>query len=127
MTIDPQDPRLDAPAPPPAPRAEGDLGPGLRRVVPINTGTTAGRPLDMSQDPDRFDPVDQPTVVGPLDLSRDPDRMPRPGEGQSLTDLIGKDRSFEENRDGYEWVAGLLAVVAFLALITFIFNVVLTP
>jgi hypothetical protein len=53
--------------------------------------------------------------------------MPRPGEGQSLTDLIGKDRSFEEHRDGYEWVAGLIAVVAFLALVTFIFNVVLTP
>ena len=172
MTLDPQDPRLDAPAappPPPAPRTGGDPGPGLRRIVPISTGpldmskdpdrfdatasqpavvgpldmsqdpdrydptrSTPVGPLDMSQDPDRFDaatfdPAQQPTVVGPLDLSRDPDRMPRPGEGQSLTDLLGKDRSFEENRDGYEWVAGLVAVVAFLALITFIFNVVLTP
>jgi hypothetical protein len=53
--------------------------------------------------------------------------MPRRGGGQSLTDLIGKDRSFEERRDGYEWVAGLLAIVAFLALVTLIFNVVLTP
>jgi len=144
VTLDPQDPRLDAPAapPPPAPRTGGDLGPGLRRVVPISTApldmskdpdrfdaTQQGPvgPLDMSQDPDRFDPVQQPTVVGPLDLSQDPDRMPRRGGGQSLTDLIGKDRSFEERRDGYEWVAGLLAIVAFLALVTLIFNVVLTP
>ena len=147
MTLDPQDPRLDAPAAPPPPRTGGDPGPGLRRIVPISTGpldmsqdpdrydptrSTPVGPLDMSQDPDRFDaatfdPAQQPTVVGPLDLSRDPDRMPRPGEGQSLTDLLGQERSFEEKRDGYEWVAGLLAVVAFLALITFIFNVVLTP
>ena len=150
MTTDPQDPRLDAPAaapvPPPAPRAEGDLGPGLRRIVPISTGpldmskdpdrfdptqSTVTGPLDMSKDPDRFDPVQQPVVVGPLDLSKDPDRMPvvsrEPGEGQSLTDLLGKDRSYEEDRDGYEWIAGLLAVLAFLAVVAFLFNNVLTP
>jgi hypothetical protein len=83
--------------------------------------------LDPANDPDRFDPTEQPVVVGPLDLSQDPDRMPRPGEGQSLTDLLGKERSYEEDRDGYEWVFGLLGVLAFLALVTFLFSNVLSP
>jgi hypothetical protein len=78
-------------------------------------------------DPDPFDPTEQPVVVGPLDLSQDPDRMPRPGEGQSLTDLLGKERSYEEDRDGYEWVFGLLGVLAFLALVAFLFSNVLSP
>ena len=131
--------------PVPAPRE--DPGPGLRRVRPLDmskdpdrfdpgaAAVTAGMPtgpLDLSRDPDRFengypDPVEQPVVVGPLDLSKDPDRMPTPGSGQSLTDLIGKDRSYEEDRDGYEWIVGLLAVLAFLALVAFFFNSVLSP
>ena len=128
--------------PVPAPRGDGsrDPGPGLRRVRPLDMSKDPDRfdaamptgPLDLSQDPDRFenghpDPVEQPVVVGPLDLSQDPDRMPRPGSGQSLTDLIGKDRSYEEDRDGYEWIVGLLAVLAFLALVAFFFNSVLSP
>jgi hypothetical protein len=104
--------------PVPAPRE--DPGPGLRRV----------QPLDMSKDPDRFDPdradqldpVYQPTVVGPLDMAQDPDRMPRPGEGQSLTDLIGKQAAQEDERDNYEWAIGLLAVLTFLGLVAFFFS-----
>ena len=102
-------------------------------IVP---GLDAGR-LDMAQDPDRFDPdrfdpdrfdpTQQPVVVGPLDLSQDPDRMPPPGQGQSLTDLLGKERAYEEERDGFEWVFGLLGVLAFLALVAFFFNSVLSP
>ena len=125
----------------PVPAPRGDLGPGLRRVQPLDMSKDPDRfdpaavptgPLDLSKDPDRFenahpDPVEQPVVVGPLDLSQDPDRMPRPGSGQSLTDLIGKDRSYEEDRDGYEWIVGLLAVLAFLGLVAFFFNSVLTP
>ncbi len=121
-----------------------DLGPGLRRIQPLDMAKDPDRddpasdqpvapsgPLDMSKDPDRYDPaldpVEQPVVVGPLDLSKDPDRMPRPGSGQSLTDLLGKERSYEEDRDGYEWVVGLLAVLGFLALVAFVFNNVLSP
>ena len=127
--------------PVPAPRA--DPGPGLRRISQLDPTRDPDRydagaaamptgPMDLSQDPDRFenahlDPVEQPVVVGPLDLSKDPDRMPRPGSGQSLTDLIGKERSYEEDRDGYEWIVGLLAVLAFLALVAFFFNSVLSP
>ena len=141
---DPQGPREDPSIVPgladPVPAPRGDLGPGLRRVQPLDMSQDPDRydpsaaagptgPLDMSQDPDRFDPaldpVQQPVVVGPLDLSRDPDRMP--GQGQSLTDLIGKDRSYEEDRDGYEWIFGLLAVLAFLAIVAFFFSSVLSP
>jgi hypothetical protein len=137
MTLGPFDAGDDGPA-------GHDPGPGLRRVQPLDMSKDPDRydasaaaamptgPLDLSQDPDRFenahlDPVEQPVVVGPLDLSQDPDRMPPPGSGQSLTDLIGKERSYEEDRDGYEWVVGLLAVLAFLGLVAFFFNSVLTP
>jgi hypothetical protein len=124
----------------PVPAPRGDLGPGLRRVSRLDPSQDPDRydasmptgPMDLSKDPDRFengylDPVEQPVVVGPLDLSKDPDRMPKPGSGQSLTDLIGKERSYEEDRDGYEWIVGLLAVLAFLALVAFFFNSVLSP
>ncbi len=128
----------------PVPGPRGDLGPGLRRVQSLDMSKDPDRydpdreqpvaptgPLDMSKDPDRYDPaldpIEQPVVVGPLDLSKDPDRMPKPGSGQSLTDLIGKDRSYEEDRDSYEWIFGLLAVLAFLALVAFFFNSVLSP
>jgi hypothetical protein len=87
------------------------------------------RPLDLSQDPDRFQPDDHPRVVEPtraLDPAQDPDRFLPPGQGQSLTDLLG-DRAYEEQRDGYQWVAGLLGVVAFLALVAFLFGEVLSP
>jgi hypothetical protein len=96
------------------------------------------RPLDLSQDPDRFengfDVTDHPRVVEPtraLDPAQDPDRydpgrdLP-PGQGQSLTDLLGEG-SYEGQRDGYQWVAGLLGVVAFLALVAFLFGEVLSP
>jgi hypothetical protein len=112
------------------------------------------RPLDRSQDPDRydpdrddpnpddpnrddgpvFDPEEHPRVVEPaaqapgrLDPAQDPDRFLPPGQGQSLTDLLGKAGTHEGDRDGYQWIAGLLAVIAFLALVTFLFSTVLTP
>ena len=93
------------------------------------------RPLDMSKDPDRFDPDAHLRVVEPappehprnLDPAYDPDRFLPPGQGQSLPDLLGKERTYEGDRDNYQWVAGLLGVVAFLALVAFLFNSVLTP
>ena len=110
-----------------------------------------GRPLDMSKDPDRFDPDEHPRLVEPvrgldmskdpdrydpdqdvedpsrgLDMAKDPDRYLPPGQGQTLTDLLGPGAQ-EGSRDGYQWVAGLLGVFAFLALVAFLFNNVLTP
>lgn len=93
------------------------------------------RPLDMSQDPDRFDPGAHPRVVEPappelprgLDPARDPDRFLPPGQGQSLPELLGKAGTYEGDRDNYQWVVGLLGVLAFLALVAFLFNSVLTP
>ena len=109
-------------------------------------------PLDLSQDPDRFRPEDHPRVVEPargLDMSQDPDRfdpdapppeLPRgldpaydpdryrpPGQGQTLTDLLGKEGTQEGDRDGYQWVLGLVGVFVFLGLVAFLFNNVLTP
>jgi hypothetical protein len=106
--------------------------PGLERAD--------GQPLDMSQDPDRFDPDrdtgavfdpdEHPRVVepvAPLDPRNDPDRFLPPGQGQSLTDLLGKAGTYEGDRDGYQWIAGLLGVLAFLALVAFLFQSVLEP
>ena len=113
------------------------------------------RPLDRAQDPDRFVPEDHPRLIEPaprvlgaaddpdrydperddpaapdlprgLDPAYDPDRYVPPGQGQTLTDLLGKG-SQEGERDNYQWVAGLVGVFLFLALVAFLFNSVLTP
>lgn len=88
--------------------------------------------LDPRHDPDRFDPnhVDQgrapepPEILRGLDPRYDPDRF---DGSQNLTELVGKERSFEDERDNYQWAYGLLAVLGFLALVAFLFNNVLTP
>ena len=91
------------------------------------------RPLDMSQDPDRFDPDAHPRLVETppehprVDPRHDPDRFLPPGQGQSLEDLLGKAGTHEGERSGYEWIAGLIGVFAFLALVAYLFNSVLTP
>ena len=108
----------------------GDPVPAQRADAPLGSpDLSRGRPLDLSQDPDRFDnahdPVQQPLVVGPLDLSQDPDRMPRPGEGQSLTDLLGRG-AMEDERNPYSWAFGLLGVLAFLAVVAYLFGEVLS-
>ena len=105
-------------------------------------------PLDPRLDPDRFRPEepDDPPVVPavearafPLDPAQDPDRFvadlpsdavppaPGHGQGQSLTDLLGSSRTYEGQRDNFQWALGLLAVLAFLGLVTFLFDSVLTP
>ena len=98
-------------------------------IVPgLGEGRT--RPMDLSKDPDRFDPsapAVPPELPRGLDPRHDPDRFTPPGQGQNLIDLLGKEGAFEEKRDGYEWVFGLLAVLAFLALVSFVFNSVLSP
>lgn len=114
-----------------------------RPAVPgLEPSDRGGRPPDRSQDPDRytpetdsgpvFDPDDHPRVVDdgrPLaaDPERDPDSFLPPGQGQSLPELIGKESTYEGSRDGYQWVFGLIGVLAFLALVTYLFSNVLTP
>lgn len=118
-----------------------------RPAVPgLEPSDGRSRPLDMSKDPDRydpdrdeglglvFDPHEHPRVVERppehprgLDPRHDPDRFLPPGQGQSLEDLLGKAGTHEGDRNGYEWIAGLLGVLAFLALVAFLFNSVLTP
>ena len=133
MTLGPADAtgRPDGPA---ARENDPSIVPGLADPVPApRTDPTRGVPLDMSKDPDRFDPTSSfdPTaslsVVGPLDPARDPDRMPRAGEGQSLTDLMGKARAQEDERDNYAWAYGLIGVLVFLGLVAWLFGEVLSP
>lgn len=90
------------------------------------------RRLGAADDPDRFDPDADAEAAPPelprgLDPADDPDRYAPPGQGQSLVDLLGKEGTQEGERDNYEWAAGLLGVLAFLALVAFLFNNVLTP
>jgi hypothetical protein len=85
------------------------------------------RGLDMSKDPDRFDPDAVPELPRGLDPAYDPDRFRPPGQGQTLTDLLGKEGTQEGDRDGYQWVMGLVGVFVFLGLVAFLFNSVLTP
>jgi hypothetical protein len=80
-------------------------------------------PLDMSKDPDRYDPAAQAAPadgpVGPLDPALDPDRY-RPATdkgGPTLPGLLGEG-SQEQERESYAWALGLLAVLAFLLLVS---------
>ena len=70
--------------------------------------------LDPAQDPDRFDLTKDPAPTGPLDPTLDPDRFP---SSPTLPELVGKG-SYEDERDGLEWLYGLLGVFGFLALFT---------
>ncbi len=112
-----------------------------------NTGRPV--PLDRNQDPDRFDadraPGPVPEMPRDLDPDYDPDRfsvasrMPglgagkgragqgSAGEGYSLPDLLGTAGTHEGERDNYEWAYGLLAVLIFLGVVSFLFNNVLSP
>lgn len=120
MTLGPSDARPDG-APVPSQEHDPSIVPGLADPVPA----PRVQPLDMSKDPDRFDPHASISVVGPLDPRRDPVRADA-GRGQSLTDLVGKKGAYEEERDNYTWALGLLGVLAFLALVAFLFGEVLS-
>ncbi len=92
-------------------------------------------PLDPSNDPDRYDP-DRDNAFhaggppGPLDPALDPDRydpaagvpVQRPGRsGETLTELLGEG-SYNDKPNPYVFLLGLLAVVAFLGLVAWIFS-----
>jgi hypothetical protein len=84
-------------------------------------------PLDPSKDPDRYDAgADITAVGGPLDRSLDPDRYRPPGQGQTLTELLG-DGAHEEPRDNAQWALGLLSVIAFLAFVSWFFTYFASP
>ena len=124
----------------PAPRGEmppGRLDPALDpdRYDPVRDAGPAAwptGPLDPALDPDRYDPGrDAASLAGPLDPALDPDRYdPRqdlpPGQGQTLTDLLGEG-AHEDSRDNYQWALGLLGVVAFIALVSWFFGSVVSP
>ena len=87
-------------------------------------------PLDPRFDPDRYDPdrddipETPPELPRGLDPRQDPDRF---DGSQNLTDLVGKDGAFEDERNNYQWALGLLAVLGFLAAVAFLFSNVLSP
>ena len=108
--------------------------PADREAVPgLEPADGRARPLDMSQDPDRFDPDAHPRMIevpeSPrgLDRSKDPDRFLPPGQGQSLPELLGEAGTHEGERDGYQWAFGLIGVFLFLALVAWLFSEVLVP
>jgi hypothetical protein len=71
--------------------------------------------LDPAFDPDRYDPTHDPAgeAASALDPGLDPDRDRSP----TLPGLLGEG-AHEEERDGLEWLFGLLGVVLFLGLVT---------
>jgi hypothetical protein len=95
--------------------------------VSIVPGLGPSGPLDMSKDPDRYDPsADITEIGGPLDRSLDPDQYRPPGQGQTLTELLGEG-AHEDTRDNLSWAYGLLSILAFLALVSWFFTSVATP
>jgi hypothetical protein len=118
-----------------------DASPGEGRFVPedhprvvepaaVEDRRPRSRRLGAADDPDRFDPArepDVPELPRGLDPTYDPDRFRPPGQGQTLTDLLGKEGTQEGDRDNYQWAYGLIGVFLFLALVAFLFNNVLTP
>ena len=63
----------------------------------------------------------------PLDMSQDPDRYLPPGQGQSLPELLGEAGTHEGERDNWQWAFGLIGVFLFLALVAWLFSEVLVP
>lgn len=103
----------------PAPRlpAQGSASP----AGPFPGSPQPGK-LDMSKDPDRFDPVRDALAPQPkLDPAQDPDRYRPPGAGQTLPGMLG-DGAQEDTRDNMVWALGLLAMVCFLLLVALLFG-----
>ncbi len=77
-------------------------------------------PLDPAGDPDRYDAgkdVGGTAGIGPLDPASDPDRFRAGGEGRTLPEMLGEG-SHEDTRDNWQWLIGLLSVLAFLAVVS---------
>lgn len=93
--------------------------------APTRSVSPDARSLDPRHDPDRFSHAveGEPPAAGALDPRHDPDRFANAGgpEGKDLTELIGKARSFEEERSPYTWLLGLAMVLGFLAVVSLIF------
>ncbi len=77
-------------------------------------------PLDPAHDPDRYDPEHVTAdAVGPLDPGADPDRFRPAGGGRTLPEMLGEG-SHEDPRDNWQWLIGLLSVLAFLAVVSLV-------
>lgn len=108
------------------PQDRSGTGEPPRDDLSIVPGLGPSGPLDMSKDPDRYDAAADTAPVGPLDPRQDPDRYRPPGQGQTLTDLLG-DGAFEDKRDNNQWAIGLISVFAFILLVSWLFGSVLSP
>jgi hypothetical protein len=74
--------------------------------------------LDPGGDPDRYDPArDGAAPTGPLDPAGDPDRYQSPAGGPTLPGLLGEG-AFEDQRDSFTWVLGLIGVLLFLGFVS---------
>jgi hypothetical protein len=129
MTSDPRD--TDQPVVPGLAPADGGPVPSARRgddSTPVfKPEEHRPRVLGAADDPDRFDAsADQPPTSPRVDPAQDPDRYLPPGQGQSLTDLLGPG-AHEDERDNWQWAFGLLGIVVFLGLVAFLFGTVLSP
>ena len=94
-----------------------DMSQDPDRYDPTRTSAAPSGPLDMSKDPDRYDPIRD--ALGVPRKDNDPDRPRRPGSGQTLPGLLGEGAQ-EDERDNAQWALGLLAMVVFLLLMTFL-------
>ena len=83
---------------------------------------TDGGPLDMSKDPDRYDPSRDPSTGLPPQV----EGHSGPTQDRTLPELLGEG-AHEDDRVGMEWLAGLVAVLLFLALFAYLFAEVLNP
>lgn len=130
MTSEPRD--TDPPVVPGLTPADGQPVPSARRSeesAPVfDPQEHRPRVLGATDDPDRFDAsADQQPPSSPrVDPAKDPDRYLPPGQGQSLTELLGPGAQ-EDERDNWQWAFGLLGVLVFLGLVAFLFGTVLSP
>lgn len=99
--------------------------------------------LDPARDPDRYDArqsasddvglddlMAAPSAARParIDPTADPDRYrTSAGAGQNLEEILGTERTHEGDRSGFEWIAGLVAVLAFILVVAYLFGNVLKP
>lgn len=106
--------------------------PGFAPDVPLPR--TEGGALDPAYDPDRYDAavhqrLDPDPYDPRLDPALDPDRYDpsldpaasRNPDGRTLPEMLGPG-AFEEPRDTWAWAMGLVGVLLFLALASWIFG-----
>jgi hypothetical protein len=56
-------------------------------------------------------------MTDPLDMSKDPDRYDPARDDRTLPEMLGEG-AHEDRRDNHTWLLGLLAVISFLVLVS---------